>query len=251
MKSILKIFLTISLMAGWCACKKTTLPPASNVAGFNFINATVGVNPLFVQFNNKSVIFSTLTTANKLSYGSTNLFSPLSGNVIISFIQTTDTTHTLFQGNFNLQKFNTYSFFLTGNVNQPDTLLLRDQLPYYSPTDSVGGIRFINLSTGSNPISINMKGQTNGSEVSSLSYKQATIFKNYPSTSTISSYTFEFRDQATGALLASYSFTGVNNSTGTNTAINTFRFKNHTLALIGQPGGTGTSAQKALMINNY
>ena len=251
MRTTIKIFLAISLVAGWCSCKTSVIPPTSTVAGFNFINATVGDNPLVVQFNNKPVIFSTGTSSNLLSYGTANLFSPVSGSMSVAFIQSTDTLHNLFRGTFNLQNANAYSFFLTGTVSQPDTLLIHDQLPYYPAADSVGGIRFLNLSPGSNPISVDIKGQTNGSEVQSLSYKGITTFKTYVATHTISSYVFEFRDQGSGNLLATYTVSGVNNATGTNTSTNTFRFKNHTLALIGQPGGTGTAAQKLLLINNY
>ena len=250
MKTIIKAFLLLSI-SGLTACKKASVPPTSATAAFNFVNAMIGVSPLVVQFNNRPVIFSTLATSNKLNYGAANLFSPLNGNVTIAFIQSTDTTHTLFKGTFELQNYNAYSFFLTGNVNQPDTMLVHDQLPYYAPSDSVGGVRFVNLSTGSNPVSVDIKGQPNGSEVQSLSYKAITGFKAYPATSKVSSYIFEFRDTASGSLLTSYTFSGVNNSTGTNTTTNTFRFKNLTLALIGQPGGTGTAAQRILLINNY
>lgn len=251
MKTTLKILFIFGLAAGILGCKKTDVPPASQVAGFNFVNATVGANPVYVQFNNVPVIFSALVTGNKLNYGTANLFSPVGGNVAVSCIQTTDTTHTLFNGTLNLQKYNTYSFFLAGTVNQPDTLLVHDNLPYYPPTDSVGAVRFVNLSAGSNPISVDIQGQPNGSEVTSLAYKGITAFKTYTANHTISSYTFEFRDKALGTLITSYTITGVNNATGKNTATNTFLFKNHTLALIGQPGGTGSAAQKILLINNY
>lgn len=242
---------TAMVMMAIAGCKNTDVSPASTVASFNFTYATINGSPLVIQFNNKPVIFSSLTTVNELNYGAANLFSPVSGNVTTAFIQSTDTTHTLFKGTFNLQNANTYSLFLTGTVNQPDTLFIHDQLPYYPATDSVGGIRFINLSTGSNPVSVDIKGNANGSEVQSLAYKGVTGFKTYAATHTISSYVFEFRDQASGNLLASYTTSGVNNSTGTNTTTNTFRFKNHTLALIGQPGGTGAAAQKVILINNY
>lgn len=238
-------------MIAIAGCKKSAVPPASTVASFNLVNATVGDNPLAIRFNNKLVIFSTLTTSNLLSYGTANLFSPVSGSNTIAFIQSTDTTHTLFTGTFNLQNANAYSFFLTGTVSQPDTMLVRDNLPYYQSTDSVGGVRFVNLSTGSNPVSVDIKGSANGSEVQSLAYKGITTFKTYAANHTVSSYIFEFRDAASGTLIASTTISGVNNSTGTNTTANSFRFKNHTLALIGQPGGTGTAAQKLLLINNY
>jgi hypothetical protein len=44
---------------------------------------------------------------------------------------------------------------------------------------------------------------------------------------------------------------GINNGTGTNTSTNLYRYRNITIALIGILGGTGATARKALVINNY
>jgi len=251
MKTTIKILFAATLLCVLAACKKSDVPSASTVASLNLLNATVGASPIIVQFNNKSVFFSTITSSNELSYGSSVILSPVGGNIPTALTQSTDTVHTVFKGNLNLQNFNIYSFFLAGNTAQPDTMLVHDQLTYYAPTDSVGGVRFVNLSTGSSPVSVDIQGQPNGSEVQNLPYKNITAFNTYSATHANSSYVFEFRNASSGTLIASYTISGVNNSTGVNTSSNTFRFKNHTLALIGQPGGTGAAAQKIILMNNY
>jgi len=248
MKKLLMLLTVMGVLL--FACKKNADLPASAVASLSFVNATIGSAPLATRFNDQTIIFSSLSAANKINYGASNLFSPIAGTNSISFIQATDTTHSLFAGTLNLQTNGVYSLYLTGTTAQPDTLFFQEQLPVYKVTDSVAGIRFVNLSPGSTPVSVNIKGQTNGSEVSSLSYKGRTAFKAYQADHNIASYIFEFRNASSGALLATYTLSGVNNSTGTNTVANTVRFHNLTIALIGQPAG-GTVAQSAMLIPNY
>jgi len=250
MKNLIYIFTLYCLVFFSCS-KNNNVLPNSQGTSLNVINGIIGAAPLFVKNNNAGLIFSKIASGNKITYGAYLLSSPLAGQQSYQFIQNTDTLHTLVNLNLNLATGGTYSLFLAGTVSQPDTLLTRDNLPYYPAADSVGGVRFINLSVGAAPVSVDIKGNANGSEVASLPYKGATIFKTYSATHTVSSYIFELRDAGTGTLIASYTFSGVNNATGTNTATNTFRFKNHTLALIGQPGGTGAAAQKIILVNNY
>jgi len=154
--------------------------------------------------------------------------------------------------NFTLALSNNsiHSLFLTGTVSAPDTLYTSDVLPYYPPGDSVVGIRFVNLSPGSNPISVNITGNPLGSEANSLAYKGLSNFHQYPATSSISSYTFEFHDVATGNMLASYTLNGINNI-GSVFSTNNYVYRNYTLALIGANDSTGTFAQNCLLINNY
>jgi hypothetical protein len=163
--------------------------------------------------------------------------------------------HTIFNGVLNLPIGTIHSLFVTGTLAAPDTFFTLDNPPYHSPLDSTIGIRFVNLSAGSNPISVDIQGMPNGSEVTSLSYKGITNFKNYNAlASSPTSYVFEFRDAGTGALLSAssgYTMNDITNASGTNINDNIYRFRNFTIALIGVPGGSGTLIQKAVLINNY
>jgi len=94
---------------------------------------------------------------------------------------------------------------------------------------------------------LRITGGANGSEVSSLPYKGITGFKNYPATSAISDYNFEFRDAATGALIGTYDVTGINSLLyGFN---NTRLHRNLTLALLGLPGDP--VSLKIMLIESY
>jgi hypothetical protein len=98
---------------------------------------------------------------------------------------------------------------------------------------------------------VTIRGQANGPQTLSLPYKNITDFKTLPATSAIGSYVFEFRDAA-GTLLASYTFTGVNNGADGNTDNNSWRYRNFTLILAGLPAtGTASSSQLVFLTNNY
>jgi hypothetical protein len=200
------------------------------------------------KFNSPNLIYSAVSSSNKINYGASNVFSLVAGDITTALVQSADTTHALFSGTLNLQNNGIYSLYLCGTTAQPDTVFMQEHLTAHSLTDSVAGIRFINLSPGSSPVSVDIKGQANGSEAASLSYKGRTGFKIYKADYTVASYIFEFRDGATGNLLATYTLNGVNNASSASlNSTNTARFHNQTIALIGG----GTAAQSCLLIPNY
>lgn len=245
MKTLFKPILVLLLPITIMSCTKNQVPPASTVSALSFVNATVGVSPLVVKIGNPSITYSTLISSNKIGYGVSNLFSPLSGSNSYVFVQSSDTTHTLLSLNLNLQNRNVYSLYLAGTVSQPDTVFIHEQLPVYAAADSVAGIRFINLSQNGGPVSVDIQGQPNGSEAASLAYKGRTGFKSYTANFTVASYTFEYRDVATGNLLATYMLSGVNKNDPL--IPNTVRFHNMTIALIGG----GTAPLSTVLISNY
>ena len=153
----------------------------------------------------------------------------------------------MFNSVLNFTAGNLYSLFITGtDTASPDYVFVQDTVT--QRTDSTAGIRFVNLSAESNPVSIDIKGQANGVVVPSLTYKGITGFMSFPATSAISSYIFEFRDVIGGNLLASYTLSGVN--THSPTVANTVLFRNLTIALIGQPAG-GMVAQTCIRVNSF
>ena len=247
--------LLLLLILSFTSCTKTADISPSSTA-FTIVNAIVGSSNLVTNFNSNGggKILDTLkwyNTALQISYGSCQEISSCSGVTPISLSQITDTMQSVYSGTFNLPTGSIHTLFMIGTVEQPDTLFTTDHPPYHPLTDSSVGIRFVNLSPGSSPVSVDLQGQPDGSEVASLSYKAITSFKNYAATYAVSSYIFEFRDVASGTLLSTYTMNGLNNAIGTNTATNNWRFRNVTIALKGLPGGAGSSAQGTFLVNNY
>ncbi len=247
------------------ACQKTdSQPNISGVAALTVVNAIPNSGAIIPIINTTSSIMW-FESAVEIGYGNFRELSPVGGQDTLSVMQNNSDTLNigpkapgeLYYNILNLKKGAIYSVFLCGtDTTSPDNLVTIDSLPYYPPGDSVVGIRFVNLSTGSDPISINLEGNANGSEVEELPYKGITGFKTYPSNAETGAngITFVFRDAATGDSLTYTQLINYGNGVSGLTDPNSNKqltFKNITLALIGQPGLNALVPQSAIVIDNY
>jgi len=252
MKAIKNIIYLIFFTSTTYSCKKTTTAPGT--AAFTIVNAVVGSPNLITNFqgyvgNKTTDSLTYYNSALSIGYAGFTEISSYSGKFPLSLVSVNDTFDWIWNGSLNLSINNVYSLFLSGtDTLHVDTLFTTDVLLYHSASDSSIGIRFVNLSAGSLQVSVDIKDTSaNGIEiVSSLSYQGINNFTNYPATSSVSKYVFEFRDIATNTVLATYTMNGVNNGSGSNTSNNIYRYRNFTIALIGLPG-----AQNTMLINNY
>jgi hypothetical protein len=246
------------------ACQKTgSIPATPKPVSLTVLNAIPGSNSIIPVLNSGS--YNTYWIfANQIGYGNFTEYSPPGGQDTTFVVQVDDTlnvgpksSNTLFFGILDLQPGSIYSLFLTGaDTSSPDFLLTTDSIPSYGPADSVMGIRFVNLSTGSNPISINLEDNSNGSEVTSLPYKEITSFKQYVNNSTIQDYLFVVRDVSTGDSLTQFDFllSGfVNNGYGLidPSTSQVLTFKNVTIAIFGSEANGSGYPLRTMLIENY
>ena len=240
MRSI-KIFVYIAglyCMAFITSCSKEKI--VDSVTSLSLINGVVGGTPnLTANFTGNTSIQGTVKGMG-LAYGTYSTFNQTGS---YSGMQPLAIYHNPNAGAHNkpillltldLKPNTINTLFLAGTITAPDTLFTTDAPPYHETADSTLGIRFVHLSTGRAPISINIKGQANGSELSSLDYKRITPFRKYSAKKGISSYIFEFRDAASGALIRSYTLTGID-AAGTSAVPNRRRYRNLTIGLLGTP----------------
>jgi len=247
-------------------CAKTTgVPSVPRSAALTVVNAVPNSVNIVPVINTSSAIMY-FSNAQSIGYGNFWEYSPSGGNdTVYAVQQNSDTLNIgpksagLFYNILDLKVGGIYSLFLTGaDTSSPDYLLTTDSLPYQVPADSTVGIRFVNLSTGSSPMSINLEGSPNGSEVSNLPYKGITGFKNYLCNSTLTngSYTFVIRDAATGDSLIAYTLFGIGSGNGiglgdpTNPS-NSLIFRNITIAVYGSENLMSNSPLNAMGIDNY
>lgn len=240
------LFQIIGLMTflAFASCKKDTSDLPSGGTSLTIVDALVGSNNLVTNFDYNQQL-SYYSIAAQISFGSAMEFSGYSGNVPLSLSQITDTSQTVYKQMVDIQKNTINSLFITGTVESPVSFLTVDHPPYHAASDSTVGVRFVNLSPGSSPVTVDIQGNT-GLAVQSLAYKNVTDFKDYAATGKISSYVFEFRDASSAQLLTTYTLRGVNNGSNGNTSTNTVRWKNITIAIDGLPG-----SQHTFLIKNY
>jgi len=188
------------------SCKKNSTVPLSPVA-FNVVNVMPASNPIIPVFGTKDPI-EYFANANQIGYPGSYEYSPSSGSTSLYVIQADDTTlsdkkQKMLNGQFSLIPGGIYSLFLAGDTTSPDTLFLRDNITNY--TDSSAGVRFINLSTGSLPMSVTILGNpASETEFANIGYKGVSGFRKYPAGPSAGGYyIFTVRDQASGDSLTS------------------------------------------------
>jgi len=235
MKTIIKTVLALSVVGCFYACKQNNVNPEPNAGAINVTNAVI--NGSAINFFTNQATFLT-TNGNSVSSFGSNFIPVAAGQQQITLnvpavpavpaspgIPATPATPavTYYTGTLSFNANTNYSLFLTGaSQSSVDNVLIKETYTR-NYADSVCGVRFIHLATGTNPISVDIAGNANGSEVSSLAYKAYSSFIKHPANNANQSYNFEFRDQASGTLLTTYTLT-------------TPFFHNVTLAFAGNAG---------------
>jgi hypothetical protein len=236
------VIVTITIL--YSSCKKENVRPASGAASLTIVNAVVGSSSLIPNFNSSQPLHYYQSAA-EIGFGSSMEFGNYVGNIPLSFVDNSDTTKAVFKEQLSIPAYSIQTLFLTGTLSSVDYFITTDKVPDLAFADSLCAVRFVNLSPGSSPVSVDIQGNANGSEVASLSFKNISDFKKYSAKATISKYVFEFRDVSSGILLASYSLTGVNNGDG-NTQTNSVRDHSFTIAFYG-----ALNSQHAFLVHNY
>jgi hypothetical protein len=207
-KNIISVAMVGMLMV-MPSCIKTN--GATGTSAFNIVNAINNSNPIVTNFtplNGKELPMEPLqfySSANSISWGSSSEASYI-GNTYLSVSQISDTTTALWTGEFELVNGSIHTLFFYGDTTSVDTLYTTDVVPYYTPLDSVAGIRFVNLVLNSQPMSVNLQGNRPSQfEFNNLSFKSVSAFKAYSANSNAPNvYTFEIRNQANDSLLTTY-----------------------------------------------
>jgi len=234
--------LLLTVFITWCgvSCKKesTYVKPAP-LSALTVVNAVVNANPVIADFSGADSVSTYFSSTTQIGYGSFYEYSVTAGKPAAAIYQVSDTLSPFYKGILNVQPAGVYSLFLSGSdTSHIDTLLTLDNPPYHPSADSACGVRFINLSPGSQPLSVNLVDNANGSEAGNLAYRAITGFKNYYAGLNATAYTFEIRDAASGNLLATWS---------NNLPI----YQNITIAVIGLQDSAATVPISVMQINNF
>ena len=258
--------LTISASSLWISCSKENSSAPTAVASLNVVNTLSNSAPLILVQGSISSAIGQFSDIIPLYYASTAALTLKSGSETFYAVQNNADTSSIdgkgpdfmFNGVLNFKAGSLYSLFITGaDTTTPDFLFVQDMLLVI--TDSSVGIRFVNLSAGSNPISINLEGNSNGSEVSNLAYKGISGFKKYVNNSTTGDYLFVVRDATTGDSLTQFDFLAngsSNNGYGLTDPSNSpnnghlLTFNNITIAIYGQQNNPNAPLT-TMLVDNY
>ena len=229
----------VSVAAGM-ACQKAKVVPAP--ASITIVHAMAGGNAIVPRFGDDTTgrYYQGPTGGNtmvQVGYGTSQLYSRVAGDNPLLIVPFTDTAFKIFNGSMTLHSGDIYSFFLSGDTAHADTLLVKDNIPYYS--DSSAGIRFVNLAVGGKSLSISLDSDPAHTPIATLGYKQFTDFTKYDARiSAGTNYKFQVRDQATGDSLTTYTWKYP-------------RFRNSTVVIAGSTDPASLTPVKVFSVNNY
>jgi hypothetical protein len=218
------------------SCRKET-PGTLSSSSITVVNTIETANELAVYFSDTALAYyidqAPVPYASSLEYG---IPSATTSVLAISSFDTAMVMATTLA----LKPGGIYSLYFAGSglPQVPvDVVFSQDTIPVYS--DSAAGVRFISLSPGSGPVTVNLQGNLpTQTEFPALAYKQISAFKGYPDTSGITSYTFEIRDQASGNLLSTFQW-------------NFTLFKSNTLTICGSENPNSMTPINVFQINNF
>jgi len=219
-------------------------------ASLSIVNAVAGGGTLLTNFNGTAPIL--YQSAQRLEYGTFNMFNnrfSIAGRqplAIYSLADTTDKSSPLFSFVLDYPAGSINTLFLAGTKEKTDTLMLTDHLPEYA--DSVMGIRFLHLASGIGKVSVSLGGGA-PAEQAVVAYRNFTPFNIYGVHSGMDNYIFQFRNEDSGELIASFETQELGNMELMSG--NSWLRRNFTLALIGVAGESGITAPSVVCIPHH
>jgi hypothetical protein len=218
------------------ACKKYNYNGVISPASVTVINAMQTSNPIVPFFGVPPAQY--WGVRQRIAYGASLAFSPPKDSNALLIVPITDTVFPIFQGKMPIVSGGIYSFYLAGDTSKPDTMFVKEDIPYYS--DSASGLRFVNCAKGGKSINIinTANDPSAPADATGLGYFQSTGFKKYTFTSSSpTSYNYVVRDAASGDTLLKFSWAPT-------------RFKNNTIVIAGNLD-PASFAYKMIKINHY
>lgn len=235
------------------SCKKE-VPVLRIISSLTVVNAVPDAAPYLVpDLRNGSTADFYYISGTRFKYGISDLYTKLVTEreelpiALYLFPDTLSTSKPLFDLKLQLPKGSINTLFLVGKVSRPDYKLVTANPPPHNERDSTFGVRFANLSYQSRPLSVYVLNNGAQKVMEGLSYKDVSDYKKYTASAKSENLTFEFRDQETQQLLATYVFKELGSLEN-----NLSRYKNFTLAFKGLPDSDDpVQKQSTFLISDY
>ncbi|MEP1487436.1 MAG: hypothetical protein ABJK28_03300 [Algibacter sp.] len=208
----------------------------STATTIKVVNLIKGEDDIIIKIGDTPINYT--TTEAKVAFEGYRNVSILEGvNKKIKIVKKSDTISPIYSEILNLKDI--HSLYVFGNKNESDAFLIEDQLKQY--TDSIVGVRFINVSKLAGPIAVNIVGGS--TVITGLDQESATDFIEFPATAADGSYTFEFKDTS-GNLLNTVTLDPLENR-------NIAAKKNLTFAIYDFQINDFVTFQRIFRVNSY
>ena len=232
MKKLIFLYIQSALLLSVVlSCKKELNQQAT--ASLTVVNAMAGSNLVLVNFDPgfspaKDPISGMFSRYRSFDPGA-RLTIPIKEQFMKVFkyplLNTQD--QSVYQYHFTPAAGDASTLFLSGTVQQPESVLITKLPPYHAVADSVLGLRFVNLAPAKTPVRIRITGEGTNLTVANLAYQAATEYLTVNADAKVGNVLVEVFDQASGTLLQTYTLTDVGTTT---LEKNIWRYRNYTLA---------------------
>ena len=219
MKSIFKLLTVFFAILILVACNEDD-NDFTRGATIKVLNAINNVPAVIIKSGDNPITYS--TTASKVAFGASKKYT-FEANKEREFriVPESDSLNIIYSELLNLST-GSYSLYLIGSSASEESILLADDFKQF--TDSIVGVRFVNLSPNASLLNIGITGEANNT-ISGLGYKGISGYLEFPAKTADGSYTFEFKDSA-GNVLATSTVNPLQNR-------NVSTKRNLTLAVVG------------------
>lgn len=237
----------VLIMLTLSSCKKNQLydGPLYSIKVFNGIEDGVS---LYRNYNgSRPISFRNAgQVANRTALGSNFLEETVVGSFFVG-PDTLPKDMPVLRQEINLGSSRINTLYLMGNKNSVDYFFTAPDYKRYIIGDSVTYLTFVNI-CNDKPVSVNIKGNANGSLVSQLTYKAASDIVSLPVRLSNVTHNIEFRDALTGDSLTTFVLNNSNPGLG---YFNTYLYKNSSIVLVGKRGQlTGLNKLEAVRVNH-
>jgi len=230
MKNLIFLYILAGLFfPAIISCKKDVQP--QTLTALTIVNAMPGSDFLAANFNEQRptaglgipmwIKYRVYSPNNHLSLPSKE--QPV---LIYKIPDTNVNDKPIYKMSLDLGAHEASTLFLFGTLSQPEMLLVNKMPPFHALTDSVMGLRLINLSPDKRPVNVKISGNGTEKTVNNLAYKQVTDYLTVNASSATMDVLIEFYDQASGSLLTRYILKDIGT---TNAEINKWRYRNYTM----------------------
>jgi hypothetical protein len=234
MKHTTKLTIVFAAVVLTASCKKTKVE-SKPIASLNVINAVISGGTVKVNINERD----SAMTYNWKTFG-------IVPGADIKVYPTSSPSTPYYQSvKPETKNGKLYAAFLCGQLPNVETVFKEENVPAFY-TDSIFGVRIINLSPNSLPVNVSLKSDPTVNVFTSIGYKQLSEIKTFPlpniTTSAADStkrktINFQIRNAA-GTQFAFYELPVDVNSFYPGVSVNLQRYKNITIVIKGLQGTT-------------
>ncbi len=194
MKPISKLIVVITSIVACISCSKED-GDSSRPTTIKVVNLINGTGNVIVKTGDNPINYA--TTRARVAFDDFKNFSiPEHSNTRLDIVKETDTINPIYSESLSLKGI--HSLYLLGDQDEQQVFFIEDNPRSF--TDSIMGVRFINLSKVSGAIAVNIAGEVNPLLIG-LDLESATDYMEFPVRESDGVYLFEFRD-VSGNLLS-------------------------------------------------